>query len=65
VLQTLMAEGKLEQEGDLTAAADLKLPINVRSAIARQLSGLSERTNSLLAAASNVSGGTQIRIKTA
>jgi len=51
VLQTLMAEGKLERQGDLTAA-DLKLPINVRSAIARQLSRLSERTNSLLAAAS-------------
>jgi predicted ATPase len=51
VVQTLMAEGKLEQQGDLTAA-DLKLPVNVRSAIARQLSGLSERTNSLLAVAS-------------
>jgi tetratricopeptide (TPR) repeat protein len=51
VVQTLMAEGKLEQQEDLTAA-DLKLPVNVRSAIQRQLSGLSERTNSLLAVAS-------------
>jgi tetratricopeptide (TPR) repeat protein len=51
VVQTLIAEGKLEQQRDLTAA-DLKLPVNVRSAIARQLGGLSERTNSLLAAAS-------------
>ena len=51
VVQTLMAEGKLEQQGNL-AAQDLKLPGSVRSAIARQLSALSERTNSLLAVAS-------------
>jgi predicted ATPase len=50
VVQTLMAEGKLEQQRGLKAG-DLKLPVNVRSAIARQLSGLSERTNSLLAVA--------------
>src|SRR5258708_17800152 len=47
VVQTLMAEGKLEQQADLTAA-DLKRPVNVRSAIARQLSRLSQRTNSVL-----------------
>ena len=51
VVQMLVAEGKLEQQRDLRAA-DLKLPLNVRSAIAHQLSGLSERTNWLLAAAS-------------
>ncbi len=51
VVQTLMTEGKLEHTGQLKAA-DLKLPPNVHSAIARQLSELSERTNSLLAIAS-------------
>jgi hypothetical protein len=51
VVQTLMAEGKLEQQGDLTAQ-DLKLPGSVRSAIALQLSALSKHTNSLLAVAS-------------
>ena len=51
VVQTLVAEGRLEQQGELTSA-DLKLPVNVRGAIARQLSGLSARTNSLLAVAS-------------
>ena len=51
VVQMLMTEGKLEHSERLTAA-DLKLPVNVRNAIARQLSGLSERTNSLLVVAS-------------
>ena len=51
VVQMLIAEGKMEQQGHVTAA-DLKLPLNVRSSIQRQLSRLSERTNSLLAVAS-------------
>ncbi len=51
VLQMLIAEGKLSHPENI-AAAQLKLPPNVRGAIQRQLAGLSERANSVLAIAS-------------
>ncbi len=51
VVQMLVAEGKLENLASVTAA-DLKLPTDVRGAIAHQLSGLSEPTNAVLAVAS-------------
>jgi predicted ATPase len=50
VVQMLAGEGNLEHQERLTAS-DLKLPANVRGAIQRQLSVLSERTNSVLVAA--------------
>jgi predicted ATPase len=53
VMQMLIAEGKLEHPENVTAA-QLKIPPNVRGAIQRQLSGLSERTNSMLAVASGL-----------
>src|SRR5216684_8244306 len=50
VVQMLIAEGKIEHQENL-AAAQLKLPPNVRSAIQRQLGRLSVRTNSMIAIA--------------